>query len=386
MQQLKTYLLAILRYALLPFAILYGMVVWIRNKFYDAGLLTSLPFSLPIISVGNLSVGGTGKTPQIEYLIELLQAQYYIATLSRGYKRYTRGFVLANETTNARDIGDEPMQYKLKYPELTVCVAEDRLIAIPELLQKRPFVQAILLDDAFQHRSVKASMQILITDVNNLYTQDYILPFGRLREFRSDAKRANIIVVSKCDNNFTTQQADFVKQKLKILPHQQLFFSTINYGAPYNLLTAEPELLSNKSIVLVTGIANNAPLVKHLQQHNNTVHTLQYADHYYYNTNDIEDIAATFNNLQNANKVIVTTQKDATRLMLHDTLINSLGLTIIVIPLSISFLFNAQHQFNSLVLQHLQQHYPPLLQDEFNNYEEETNQTKQNGQDQPPNQ
>jgi tetraacyldisaccharide 4'-kinase len=371
MQQFKEYFLSIIKYALLPFAVLYGIIVWIRNAFYDAGLLTSLPFSLPIISVGNLSVGGTGKTPQIDYLIELLQNKYHVATLSRGYKRQTRGFVLATEITNARDIGDEPMQYKLKHPDLTVCVCEDRLIAIPDLLQKRPFVQAILLDDAFQHRSVKASLQILITDVNNLYSQDYILPFGRLREFRSDAKRADIIVVSKCSASFTEQEALVVKQKLKILPHQQLFFSTINYGQPYNLLNNMPVHINNCNIILVTGIANNTPLVKHLQAANNKVHTLQFPDHYYYSTSDIEDILATFNNLDASPKIILTTQKDATRLLLHKDLIQKLGLIIAVIPIAISFLFNAQHQFNSLILHHLEQYYPPFLLDEFIEHEED---------------
>jgi tetraacyldisaccharide 4'-kinase len=371
MKLFKDYILSILKYALLPFAILYGIIVWIRNFFYDSGLLTSLPFNLPIISVGNLSVGGTGKTPQIDYLIELLQEQYAVATLSRGYKRKSRGFVLATENTTAADIGDEPMQYKLKHPWLTVCVCEDRLMAIPELLQKKPFVQAILLDDAFQHRSVQPSMQILITDVNNLYTSDYILPFGRLREFRSEAKRADIIIVSKCAFGFSEDDAKQVREKLKILPHQKVFFSAINYGNAYNLINYVPISITNANIVLVTGIANNKPLIQHLQSNNKAIHLLSFPDHYFYSDEDIQDFSETINNIKSENKLIVTTQKDATRLLLHKELIIKLELTIAVVPIAISFLFNAQHQFNSIILQHLQQYYPTI--DEVENLEYEKN-------------
>ncbi len=355
----------------MPFAILYGLVVWIRNFFYDKGLLSSLPFSLPIISVGNLSVGGTGKTPQVDYLISLLKYKYHVATLSRGYKRQTRGFLIANAETNARHIGDEPMQYFLKHPEVAVSVCEDRLMAIPNLLQRKTYIQTILLDDAFQHRSVKASLQLLITDVNNLYTKDYILPFGRLREFRSEAKRADIIIASKCDADYTPEEAIIVKQQLKPLPHQKIFFSSIQYGEAYDMFSQAPITIRDASVVLVTGIANNKPIVQHLKKGNNTVHTLQFPDHFYYATNDIVDIAETIANVELQNKMVLTTEKDATRLALHQELIQKLGLQIFVLPITISFLFNETDAFNDLILQHVAKYYPALEWDNKNiEYEE----------------
>ncbi len=180
------YIFSVVRIFLYPFALIYGAIVWLRNKLYDAKFFSSIEFSVPVITVGNLT-GGTGKTPHVEYLVRLLQYQYQVATMSRGYKRHTQGFLLADENSNALRIGDEPMQYHMKYPELVVSVAEERMIGIPALLQRRPDVDVILLDDAYQHRSVKAGLTILITDYSRPFYKDYILPFGSLRESRSAA-------------------------------------------------------------------------------------------------------------------------------------------------------------------------------------------------------
>ena len=185
------------RILLYPFALLYGAVLWLRNRLYDVGFFSSIEFSVPVITVGNLSTGGTGKTPHVEYLVRLLQYQFRVATMSRGYKRHSQGFVMADAQTNALRIGDEPMQYHMKYPELVVSVAEERMIGIPALLQRRPDVDVILLDDAYQHRSVKAGLTVLITDYSRPFYSDHILPFGSLREGRNAYKRADIIIVSK---------------------------------------------------------------------------------------------------------------------------------------------------------------------------------------------
>ena len=222
---MKSLILSLLRYISLPFALLYGIVVAIRNYFYDSGIFSSIEFSLPVICVGNITVGGTGKSPHIEYLIELLKPAYQVATLSRGYKRYSRGFKIADASSNARDIGDEPFQFKAKYPSVEVCVAEERMTAIPQLLQQKPHIDLILLDDAFQHRTVKAGMNILLTDYHRLYTRDHIMPFGLLRESRKAAKRAQIIVVSKCPHDLTIEQkATFfinrIHQALSLIAHE----------------------------------------------------------------------------------------------------------------------------------------------------------------------
>ena len=196
------YVFSVVRLLLYPFALIYGALVWWRNRMYDVGFFSSIRFSVPVISIGNLSTGGTGKTPHVEYLIRLLQYQYRVATMSRGYKRRTQGFILADEQTNALRIGDEPMQYFLKFPELVVSVAEERITGIPALLQRRPDVDVILLDDAYQHRSVKAGLNVLITDYSKPYYKDYILPFGSLRESRNASKKPKgnqlVLFFSQC--------------------------------------------------------------------------------------------------------------------------------------------------------------------------------------------
>ena len=186
-----------LNYLLYPFSLLYGLVLWIRNRLYDNGVLTSVEFDLPVIAVGNLSVGGTGKTPHVEYLIRLLKDHYKTATLSRGYNRKTKGYLLAGPQSTAADIGDEPMQFHRKFPEVTVCVGEERMLAVPQLLGDQPDTAVILLDDAFQHRSIKPGLNLMVSDYSRLFTRDHVVPFGRLREGRKGYHRANgIIAVS----------------------------------------------------------------------------------------------------------------------------------------------------------------------------------------------
>ena len=194
------------RYLLLPLSIVYGAIVWFRNFLFDKNILKSSSFNFPLICVGNLALGGTGKTPMVEYLAGLLKDEYQTATLSRGYKRKTAGFAIANEFTTALEIGDEPMQIHSKFPGITVAVGEERLVAIPQLLHEKPGTQAIILDDAFQHRSVRAGMNILLTEYKDLYTRDFMLPAGDLRDVRVSSKRAHIIVITKCDPDLQEQE------------------------------------------------------------------------------------------------------------------------------------------------------------------------------------
>lgn len=327
------------RFLLYPFALIYGAVVWLRNRLYDSGFYSSVEFSVPVITVGNLSVGGTGKTPHVEYLIRLLQYEYQVATMSRGYKRTTQGFLLAGDDANALRIGDEPMQYKLKFPELVVSVAEERMTGIPYLLQRRPDVEVVLLDDAFQHRSVKAGMNILITDFSKPFYHDYILPYGRLREGRKAYKRADIIIVSKCPPSLTPSDADSIIRKIAPLEHQEVFFSAIGYERPYDFFTGLPYDPAGKNTLLVCCIARPEPLVAQVKTVAAGVHVLSYPDHHYFLSRDLEEIKSAYDNWSVPEKIILTTEKDAARLHLQVERIKDWNLPIIVMPIAVQILF-----------------------------------------------
>ena len=339
---------------LYPFALIYGAVVWLRNRLYDSGVYSSIQFSVPVITVGNLSVGGTGKTPHVEYLVRLLQYQFRVATMSRGYKRRTQGFQLADADTNALRIGDEPMQYHMKFPDLTVSVAEERITGIPRLLQLRPHVEAVLLDDAYQHRSVKAGINILITDYSKPFYKDHILPIGTLRESRNAYKRADIIIVSKCPKDMTQAKADEMVQHIHPLPHQQVYFTTIQYEQPYDMFTREAVNLHDKNAILVCCIAKPEPLVNYVSNMAKDVHTISYADHHYFLSRDLEEIKEAYANWNTQNKVIVTTEKDAARLHLHADKLKEWGVQIVVLPISVAFLFNGHTQFDSRILSYVE--------------------------------
>lgn len=347
------YLFGVVRVLLYPLALLYGAIVWLRNKLYDSKFFSSIKFSIPVVSVGNLSVGGTGKTPHIEYLIRLLQYEYRIATMSRGYKRRTQGFLLADDSANALRIGDEPMQYKMKFPEVAVSVAEERMTGIPALLQKRPELDVVLLDDAYQHRSVRPGLNILITDFSKPFYTDHVLPYGSLRESRKAYQRADVILVSKCPPNLSTQAAADIRSQIAPLLHQQVFFTTIVYGQPYELMTGTPYSLEGKHAVLVCCIAKPEPLVKEVKHRAQGVHILSYPDHHYFLSRDMDEIEAAFQNWQVADKVIVTTEKDATRLHLQRERLVKLGAPVIVLPIQVAFLFGQGPMFDQRVIQYV---------------------------------
>lgn len=338
----------LLRYLLLPFTLLYGSIVWLRNRLYDAGFMSSVSFDIPVIAVGNLSVGGTGKTPHIEYLVRLLQYEYKVATMSRGYKRKTRGFLLADAASNAVKIGDEPMQYHLKFPELVVSVAEDRMTGIPSLLMRRPELEVVLLDDAYQHRSVKPGLNILVTDFSRPFYADYILPYGRLREGRAAYKRADIIMVSKCPQQLSTQEAEQMRSLINPFPHQKVFFSTIQYGAAYHFFEQTAANFKAKNVLLIAGIAHPGPLMTHLEQEAKKVHLLAYPDHHFFTERNFEEIKDTVKNWDN-DCVIVTTEKDATRLYLRPEFLQSISVPIIVLPIEVRILLGQQNEFDASV-------------------------------------
>ena len=298
----------LIRKILFPFVPLYYLVTWTRNKLFDFGLKQSTSYNIPIICVGNLSTGGTGKTPMIEYLIRLLKANFKIATLSRGYKRKTKGFVLASPITTVNDIGDEPFQFYNKFKQdVTVAVDANRNNGIKMLRQLDHNLEVILLDDAYQHRYVKAGFNILLSTYSNLYTNDMVLPTGNLREPRSGAQRAHAIIVTKCPIGITKQDKAAVLSKIKPTKGQMVFFSVIKY-ASFVYGSAGQLTLKQlpKKFTLVTGIANAKPLVNYLKRKNATFEHLNYNDHYNFTKQDVI-------NLQEKT-CIVTTEKDYMRL------------------------------------------------------------------------
>jgi tetraacyldisaccharide 4'-kinase len=332
------------RILFLPFAIIYWFIIWLRNFFYNKNILRSSSFGLPVICVGNLSVGGTGKSPMVEFLVDHLKDKFKLATLSRGYKRKTSGYALANEHTTALDIGDEPMLFHLKFPGVPVAVGEERLVAIPQLLHDKPGTQAIILDDAFQHRAINAGLNILLTDCNNLFTRDFYLPTGDLRDLKSNYKRAHIIVVTKCKAELSADEADRIRKEIRPLSYQKIFFSTIQYGQPYHITNLSPfELNLKTEVLLVTGIANPQPLKKLLEERSHTYYMMSFSDHYIFSIDDLEDIKKRFEKIETANKIILTTEKDAMRLMKFRTELESLP--IYVIPIRHYFLFGEEEKF-----------------------------------------
>ena len=288
----------LLRIISFPFIPIYYLVTWLRNKCYDIGVFKSKSYDLPVICVGNLSVGGTGKTPMVEYLIKLLKNDSKLATLSRGYKRKTKGFVLADEKATDETIGDEPMQFHNKFDDITVAVDADRQNGISYLIQSG--VNTIILDDAFQHRRVRAGLNILLTTYSNPYFNDFVLPSGNLREPKSGAKRADIIVITKCPETLDDSEKERIIQKIKPANHQDVFFSTIGYGV------IPLEVKKKNAFTLVTGIANPIPLVEYLKNQNLNFDHLQFKDHHVFTDSEIE-------NLRNK-KLILTTEKDYMRL------------------------------------------------------------------------
>ncbi len=296
-----------LRKILFPFALLYGWITQFRNFLFDRGILKSYSFDIPIIAVGNLTVGGTGKTPQIEYLIRLLSEHYSVATLSRGYKRKSKGFLLAGDKDDATTLGDEPFQMHLKFPTIQVAVDADRKNGIEQLLSLKDKPEIIVLDDAFQHRKVKAGLYILLTTYDDLYCDDWMLPTGNLRENRSGAKRADVIIVTKCPESISESDTIRVRKKLGI--DKPIFFSTISYDDVVYSLDAVKSVSEIKLIpkLLLAGIAKPEPFFKYLKNEKDDI--MEFPDHHHFTDKDIDTIKN-----RAGNKCMITTEKDFVRL------------------------------------------------------------------------
>lgn len=337
------------RFLLLPFALLYGLIVIIRNFLYNKNYLKSATFNFPLICVGNLSVGGTGKSPMTEYLVCLLQPHFKIGTLSRGYKRKTKGYVLATSTTTALEIGDEPMQFHLKFPGIAVAVGEERIVAIPQMLHDRPDLEAIILDDAFQHREVRAGLNILLTACEDLYTKDFFLPTGDLRDQRSSAAMADIIIVTKCPATLSVDEREEIIREIDPMQEQKVFFTMIEYGTPYHILTGEQRNFTGREeVLLISGIANPEPLKKYIAKKAETYEQLNYRDHHIFRIDDLKDIRKKFEAMDAGDKLMITTEKDAVRLVKFRDELQQMPLY--VLPICNKFLFDESGQFDAAVI------------------------------------
>ncbi len=343
---------------LYPFSILYGFITWLRNRMYDSNILKPFVFDkTKVIAIGNLCAGGSGKTPMTDYIVQLLKNEIKVATLSRGYKRKTDGFVLADDQATSDQLGDEPMQLHIKHPDINVAVDAKRKRGIEKLQKLSSPPEVIVLDDAFQHRSIKPGMNILLTEFSNLYIHDFMLPSGRLREFKEGAIRADIIVVTKTPHHATGIDIRSVIKDIKPLPYQQLFFSYINYGKLYqiqnnkNQLELEQELYKY-SVLLVTGIANNKDLLTYVKEYANDAKALTYPDHVDYSQEHIQQIKTQFSSMQGDFKIIITTEKDAVKFN-SDKLKPLLeDLPVFVLPIEMDFK-NKKEEFNELILKYV---------------------------------
>jgi tetraacyldisaccharide 4'-kinase len=306
----------IFRILFLPITIIYGAITILRNGFYRVGIFKSSKFSIPVISVGNLSMGGTGKTPHTEYLIHLLKNRYTLFTLSRGFGRKERGFIIAYENSTSRQIGDEPLQYYKKFgKEIGVAVEANRVMGVMDICRIHPETQLVLLDDAYQHRAIYSGLSILITTYAEPFYTDFLLPVGNLRELRHGKNRANVIIVSKCPA-LNDSEKQVIISKIKPTKEQTVFFSRMKYGQVESLtLGTEAPILENKNLVVVTGIADATPLIAHLSKNNKILHHFNFNDHHNFKEADLIEIHNLFDKFAPENPLIITTEKDAMRLM-----------------------------------------------------------------------
>ncbi|PTL32862.1 tetraacyldisaccharide 4'-kinase [Prevotella sp. oral taxon 376] len=342
---------------LIPLSWLYGIGVKFRNWLFDVGILKSKAFDVPLISVGNITVGGSGKTPHVEYLIRLLKDNMKVATLSRGYKRKTKGYILADNDSTVQEIGDEPYQMKQKFPDIYVAVDEKRTRGIESLTvdSATDDVDAILLDDAFQHRYVKPGINILLVDYHRLIIYDKLLPAGRLREPLKGKNRADIVIVTKCPKDLKPMEFRVLTKAMKLYPYQDLFFSTIDYDNPYGVFNGaelSKEDIADKNVLLLTGIASPKQIIIDLESYCKSITPINLRDHRQFSTKDIERVNETYKSLPEP-RVILTTEKDATRLQGIKGLDEDIKKNIYALPIHIRFMLNEEERFNDKIISYV---------------------------------
>ena len=344
---------------LIPLSWLYGIGVGFRNQLFNIGLLKQHDYDFPIISVGNITVGGAGKTPHVEYLIRLLKDKVKVAVLSRGYKRKTHGYVLANDSSTVTDIGDEPYQMKQKYQDVHIAVDKKRVDGIAHITgdAETNDTDVILLDDAFQHRYVKPGINILLVDYHRLIIYDKLLPAGRLREPQSGKNRADIVIITKCPKDLKPMEFRVLTKAMNLYPYQSLYFTTIEYESLIPLFAKEKsaiekEALEDKHVMLITGIASPKQIIIDLKPHVKEMTTLAFSDHHQFKSKDIMKINETFNAIK-GEKIIVTTEKDATRLEQLEGLSEEVKQNLYVLPIKVKFMINQEEEFNDKIIDYV---------------------------------
>ena len=345
---------------LTPISFLYGIVIWVRNRLFDLGILKSRSYDIPVISVGNITVGGTGKTPHVEYLVNLLQKKSQVGILSRGYKRKSHGYVLADDETPMQKIGDEPYQMKQKFPKAYVAVDKKRTRGIDRLCsdEETSDVDVIVLDDAFQHRYVTPGINILLIDYHRLIIYDKLLPAGRLREPKDGKNRADIVIVTKCPRDLKPMEYRVMTRALNLYPYQALYFTTLDYQPLRSMfretrVTKHFDELHDTNVLLLTGIASPKQLVFDLKAHVNDITPLAFADHHQFSPKDIERINQTFNDMPSP-KMIVTTEKDQTRLQHAEGLDEEVRQSMFVLPVAVKFMLDREENFNEKIISYVQ--------------------------------
>ena len=346
---------------LYPVSLLYGLITGIRNFLYNTGVLPSEEFNIPIICVGNITVGGTGKTPHTEYLAALLRKNFKVATLSRGYKRKTRDFRVATSASRVNEIGDEPLQIFRKYPDVLVTVDRNRVKGVNRILQANPETEVIILDDAFQHRRITPGFSILLSDFERLIVRDHMLPFGNLRESIGNMRRADILLITKSPETISPIQRRLIVKEVDKAPYQNLYFTSLTYHTPMPVfdtgIYAETQFdlseCEGYGIVLVTGIANPRPLKEYLNNFFKEIIHLQFPDHYNFKEKDIANISKAYNELKSRTKYLFTTEKDALRLREFTTFADLIRSAFFYIPVGIKFLNDDKEEFDNLIIDYV---------------------------------
>jgi tetraacyldisaccharide 4'-kinase len=349
-------LLKLIRLLLFPISILYGLGVYLRNLLFDCGLFKSTKFTIPVLVIGNITVGGSGKSPMTEYLLKLLKNELRVAVLSRGYGRKTTGFKLVETDSTAAEVGDEPMQFKQHFPALTVAVCEDRAAGMHHLV---PNHDVVILDDAYQHRWLQASLSILLLEYSSLQKLDFLLPMGNLREPWSATKRADILAVTKAPQNLTSAEKAELVKRIKPQVHQAIFFSYLSYDKLLNVADGSARALTSineyTQIFLLTGIANAKPLLAELKRYTVQVKHYEYPDHYNFSVADIEKITQEYQDCEAADKLIITTEKDAQRLKSRIFASSLANTALYVLPVETAFAEEDKMNFDHLIYTHVRQ-------------------------------
>jgi tetraacyldisaccharide 4'-kinase len=345
---------------LYPASLLYGLLTDFRNFLYDTGILKTREFSFPVICVGNITVGGTGKTPHTEYLVDLLRKNFKVATLSRGYKRKSKGFLIASPSATVNDVGDEPLQISRKFSDILVTVDRNRVHGVEKIINDHSDTDVIILDDGFQHRRLTPGYSILLSDFSRLIMRDHMLPYGDLRESKTNIRRADIILITKCPENISAMERRLIVKEINKSAYQNLYFTSFKYNSPLPVFKENVKPATQGpgyGIVLVTGIANPEPLKEHLQKNYPEIVHFTFPDHHNFSEKDLGEISNAFNSLKSQTRYLFTTEKDAVRLREFINIAEPMRSAFYYVPVGISFLNEDKEEFDNLIIDYVRKNH-----------------------------